>query len=295
LQAPRGGARSEAKPSGVNQEDDPADERKQPGELPVYIEAPGPARYPSLMFRPSGARDRLAVALDVADLAAARALVARLGGVPGWLKVGGELFTAEGPAALEVAGEAARVFLDTKLHDIPHTVARAVAAAVRRGVAMLTLHAAGGRAMLRAARESAAEAAAAAGAERPLLVAVTVLTSLGAADLAEVGVSAAPSDQVLRLAELALACGLDGIVASPREAARVRERLGRDLLLVTPGVRPRGWPADDQTRTATAGEALAAGADVLVVGRPVLCAPDPARAARDLVAEIEAGLGASAA
>jgi orotidine-5'-phosphate decarboxylase len=126
-----------------------------------------------------------------------------------------------------------------------------------------------------------------------LLVAVTVLTSLGAADLAEVGVAAAPEDQVLRLAELAVSAGIDGIVTSPREVSRVRERCGGALLLVTPGVRPRDWPADDQTRTATASEALRAGADLLVVGRPVLRAASPAAAARALVAEIESCLGPS--
>lgn len=239
---------------------------------------------------PASARERLAVALDVPALADARPLVARLAGVPGWLKVGGELFTAAGPAAIELARGAARVFLDTKLHDIPNTVARTVAAATRHGVGMLTLHAAGGRAMLRAARESAENAAAAAGRERPILVAVTVLTSLGAADLADVGVAGGPEDQVLRLAELALASGIDGIVSSPREAASVRRRCGRELLLVTPGVRPRDWPADDQTRTATAAEALAAGSDLLVVGRPVIGAASPAQAARALVDEIDACL-----
>ncbi len=245
------------------------------------------------MPAPLAARDRLAVALDVPALVDARPLVASLAGVPGWLKVGAELFTAEGPAALDLARGAARVFLDTKLHDIPNTVARAVAAATRRGIGMLTLHASGGRSMLRAAREAADEAAASGGCERPLLVAVTVLTSLGAPDLVEVGISAAPEDQVLRLAELAVSAGIDGIVTSPREAARVRQHCGRELLLVTPGVRPRDWPADDQTRTATASEALRAGADLLVVGRPVLRAPSPASAARALVAEIESCLGTS--
>jgi len=244
------------------------------------------------MLCPSGARDRLAVALDVPALADAGPLVAKLAGVPGWLKVGGELFTAAGPAALELARASARVFLDTKLHDIPNTVARCVAAATRHGVGMLTLHAAGGGAMLRAARESADETAAALGCERPILVAVTVLTSLGAEDLAEVGIAASPEDQVLRLAELAMAAGIDGIVTSPREAASVRARCGRELLLVTPGVRPRDWPADDQTRTSTAAEALAAGSDLLVVGRPVLRAAAPAQAARALVAEIEACMAA---
>ena len=152
------------------------------------------------MFSTAGARDRLAVALDVSALAAARPLVAALAGVPGWLKVGGELFTAEGPAAIALARGAARVFLDTKLHDIPNTVARSVAAAVGHGVGMLTLHAAGGRAMLRAARDAADEAADGSGRDRPILVAVTVLTSLGAADLVEVGIAGGPEEQVLRLA-----------------------------------------------------------------------------------------------
>jgi orotidine-5'-phosphate decarboxylase len=246
------------------------------------------------MLRPACARDRLAVALDVPDLAAARAAVARLGGVPGWLKIGSELYTAAGPAALGLAGESARIFLDTKLHDIPRTVAGSVAAAARHGVGMLTLHCAGGGAMLRAAREAAGEATAATGQERPLLVGVTLLTSLAPADLAEVGLAAPALDQVLRLAELALEAGLDGIVASPREAAALRGRFGSRPLVVTPGVRPVGWPRDDQARTATARQAIAAGADLLVVGRPVLGAADPGRAARDLIAEIEAGSTAPA-
>jgi orotidine-5'-phosphate decarboxylase len=245
------------------------------------------------MSSPSGARDRLAVALDVPTLAEAASLVASLDGVPGWLKVGGELFTAEGPAAIDLARGAARVFLDTKLHDIPNTVARCVSAATRHGVGMLTLHAAGGREMLCAARRSADETAAALGCERPILLAVTVLTSLAAADLREVGISRAPAEQVLHLAELAMGAGIDGIVTSPLEAARVRERCGSGLLLVTPGVRPGDWPADDQARTATAAEALDAGSDLLVVGRPVIRAAAPAEAARALVAEIAARLAAS--
>ncbi len=245
------------------------------------------------MLSLSGARDHLAVALDVPTLAAAAPLVESLDGVPGWLKVGGELFTAEGPAAIDLARGAARVFLDTKLHDIPNTVAGCVAAATRHGVGMLTLHAAGGREMLRAARRSADETAAALGCERPILLAVTVLTSLAAADLGAVGISRAPADQVLHLAELAMGAGIDGIVSSPLEAARVRERCGSGLLLVTPGVRPGGWPADDQARTATAAEAIDAGSDLLVVGRPVIRAAAPAEAARALVAEIAASLAAT--
>jgi orotidine-5'-phosphate decarboxylase len=241
--------------------------------------------------RPSP-RDFLAVALDVPRLDAAEDLVRRLAGVPGWLKVGAELFTAVGPAALASAASVARVFLDAKLHDIPNTVAGAVASATRHGVGMITLHAAGGLAMLRAAREAAEETAQAAGVARPLLVGVTVLTSLSPADLKDLGIQANSVDeQVARMLDLALAAGLDGVVASPREAAAIRQRAGPGLRIVTPGVRPAGHQGDDQQRTATAGDAIQAGADLLVVGRTVVRAPDPAAAARALVREIELALG----
>lgn len=244
----------------------------------------------------ASARDHLAVALDVATLAEAQGLIERLGGAAGWLKVGAELFTAAGPPAVEEAAHSARVFLDTKLHDIPNSVASAVAAATRAGVSMLTLHTAGGGAMLRAAREAAEDAAAAHGLERPLLIGVTVLTSFSVADLADVGVEVEKVDrQVDRLANLAERCGLDGIVASPLEVPALRSRFRRkELLLVSPGIRPAGWPPDDQARTASAHDAISAGADVLVVGRPVLHAEDPERAARDLVGEIERALVATA-
>jgi orotidine-5'-phosphate decarboxylase len=239
------------------------------------------------------ARDRLAVALDVPALEDAEALIAALDGVPGWLKVGSELFTTAGPAAVAAARGSARVFLDLKFHDIPHTVARAVAAATRHGASMLTVHAAGGSEMLRAARESAEEAAQAAGLKRPELVAVTVLTSLAASDLEEIGVrGAVVEDQVARLVDLALAAGLDGVVASPHEAGLVRARVGDALRIVTPGVRPASWPADDQARRAGARAAVEAGADLLVVGRPVVRSPAPAEAARELLREIEDGLAA---
>ncbi len=241
----------------------------------------------------ASARDRLAIALDVPRLDTAEDLVRRLDGTAGWLKVGAELFTAVGPAALAAAGSSARVFLDTKFHDIPNTVAGAVAAATRHGVGMLTLHAAGGIAMLRAAREAAEQTAAATGNPRPLLIGVTVLTSLSPADLKELGIEAASvEEQVVRLVDLVLAAGLDGVVASPREAASVRRRVGAALRIVTPGVRAGNAPDDDQARTASAGEAIEAGADLVVVGRPVVRAPDPAAAARQLVREIEVALGA---
>jgi orotidine-5'-phosphate decarboxylase len=235
----------------------------------------------------------LAVGLDVPDLESARVLAASLAGQVGWLKVGSELFSSAGPAAVQAAGEAARVFLDLKFHDIPNTVASAVRAATRIRVGMLTVHTSGGGAMLRAARQAAEEAAADYGVPRPLIVGVTVLTSLAAADLKEVGVSAETvDDQVARLVELAVASGLDAVVASPREVARVRAVAGDALRIVTPGIRSASAPADDQARTATAGDAIAAGSDILVVARPVIRAPDPANAARELLAEIEKGLAA---
>ncbi len=215
-----------------------------------------------------------------------------LAGVPGWLKVGAELYAAAGPLAPERVGKHGRVFLDIKLHDIPNTVRAAVAAAARHRASMLTVHAGGGAAMLRAARAGAQEAAAA-GASPPLLVAVTVLTSLDEAELARVGVGGPVRDQVLRLADLALDCGLDGVVASPREAALLRERLGPEAWIVTPGIRPAGAEPGDQARAATPAEAVAAGSDLLVVGRPVVRAGDPAAAARRVVAEIEQALGAA--
>lgn len=239
-----------------------------------------------------GARERLAVALDVAGLDEARALIRQLGGAAGWLKVGAELFTAAGPAAVEAAANDARVFLDTKLHDIPRQVARTVAAATRLGVGMLTLHASGGSAMLRAARQAADETAAGLGTEPPCLLTVTVLTSFAPADLKEIGIDAPVEDQVARLVDLALASGIDGVVSSPLEAPRVRQRAGQALRIVTPGIRPSSVAADDQARVARPADAIQAGADLLVVGRPVVAAPDPAAAARAVVDEIERALAA---
>ncbi len=227
-----------------------------------------PARTPELI-----------VALDVPDGAAMRRAVATLGDAVDFYKVGLELFCAEGPAVLDplrAAGK--RIFLDLKLHDIPRTVARAVAAAARHGVALLTLHAGGGRGMLAAA----AAAAQAAGPGRPRLVAVTVLTSLDAADLRAQGIRRGPGTQVPALGALALEAGLDGIVCSPREARAFRRRFGPDPLLVTPGIRPPGADVGDQKRVATPAAAAAAGATHLVVGRPVLEARDPRAAAESL-------------
>jgi orotidine-5'-phosphate decarboxylase len=192
------------------------------------------------------------------------------------VKLGLELFTAQGPAAMRRITPVAPVFLDLKLHDIPNTVAGAVRSLLPLRPAMLTLHAAGGAPMIAAAR-AAAESA---GTDRPILLAVTVLTSLDAATLATTGVAGSPAEQVLRLARLAFEAGADGLVCSPQEVAAIRTALGPGPLLVVPGVRPAGSAADDQSRTATPAEAVAAGADWIVVGRPITGAADPVAATR---------------
>jgi orotidine-5'-phosphate decarboxylase len=230
------------------------------------------------------ARDRLIVALDVAELAAARALVERLRGVVSAFKVGAQLFTTAGPAAVELVQAAeARVFLDLKYHDLPATVAGAVRAAARLGVTWLTVHASGGSAMLAAAAAAAGEA----GRRRPRILAVTVLTSLDRAGLQrELQVPLAVEGHVVHLAMLARKAGCDGVVASPHEAARIRAVVGRECLVVTPGVRPSGVAAGDQARIATPATACRAGADYVVVGRPIIAAADPAAAAAAIVEEL---------
>lgn len=231
--------------------------------------------------RPRTPRERLVVAADTAEAASALALAGAVAPHAGLIKCGLELFCAEGPGVVPRLAERMPVFLDLKLHDIPNTVAGAVRSVLPLGAAMLTLHAAGGAAMVAAARD----AAEAAGGARPLLLAVTVLTSLDGAALAETGVAAAtPREQVLRLARLAVAAGADGLVCSPEEVAPIRDALGDGPALVVPGIRPAGSAADDQRRTATPGRAVADGADWIVVGRPIARAPDPAAAARAIFA-----------
>ena len=222
----------------------------------------------------------LCVALDAPDLATAEAWAGAVAPHAGLLKVGLELFSAEGGAAVRRIAEHGPVFLDLKLHDIPNTVAGAVRSLAPLQPAWLTIHAAGGAAMIAAAREAAEKAAErAGGAQRMRILAVTVLTSLDAAALAETGVAGGTVQQVLRLARLAVAAGADGLVCSPREVAPLRDALGDGPALVVPGVRPAGSAADDQARTATPEEMAAAGADFVVVGRPITKAPDPAAAA----------------
>ena len=227
--------------------------------------------------------ERIFVALDTAETETALALARRLAGLVGGVKLGKQLFTAEGPAAArKLSAAGLKVFLDLKFHDIPATVAGAVAAAVALGPTMLTVHAAGGRAMMQAA----AKAAAAAGMRRPLVLGVTVLTSLADRELAETGVAGTAAEQVLRLARLAKESDLDGVVCSPREVNMLRRALGRDFKLVVPGIRPEWAASDDQKRVMTPREALAAGADYLVIGRPITAAKDPADAARRIAAEL---------
>ena len=236
--------------------------------------------------------DRLLVALDVETLAAADGLLGRLQGVVTGCKIGTQLFTAAGPAAVEAARKRGfRVFLDLKFHDIPNTVAGAVREATRLGVFMLNVHASGGAAMMRAAAEAAAKAAADFAVPRPLCLGVTVLTSLDRRALQrDLGVSSTVEAHVLHLAERARAAGLDGCVASPREIGLLRRALGDGWVIVTPGIRPSsdegGSRPDDQVRVATPRRALAAGADYLVVGRPIIAAPDPAAAARAILEEL---------
>jgi len=209
----------------------------------------------------------------------------------GILKVGLEAFVAEGPSLVRsLAGSGAGVFLDLKLHDIPNTVSRAAAAAVTTGASIVNCHAAGGTEMMKAFGEGARAAAAKAGLPAPRLVAVTILTSLDAAAVRAVGLEGSPREAALRLAILAKESGLDGVVCSPEEIETIRAALGDDFLLVVPGVRPRGEAAGDQRRVATPFDAIRAGADLLVVGRPITGAKDPAAAARAIVAEIASAL-----
>jgi orotidine-5'-phosphate decarboxylase len=231
-------------------------------------------------------RDRLIVALDVAHEDKARALVQSLGDSVRFYKVGKELFTAAGPGIVrDLVADGKKVFLDLKFHDIPNTVAGAVHAAASLGVSLLTVHASGGSRMLKAAAEAAAQSA-----SRPTVLAVTVLTSLAAADLAEIGVPDEVEVQVLRLAGLALRAGCGGIVASAQEASRLRRSYGAAFTLVTPGIRPAGAAAADQARVVTPEDAIRAGATYLVVGRPISASDDPAAAARAITAQINQAL-----
>lgn len=225
---------------------------------------------------------QIIVALDFPDAAATLHLLDALDPELCRVKVGKELFTRCGPELVRQIGKAGfEVFLDLKFHDIPNTVAGAVSAAADLGVWMVNVHASGGRAMLEAARKSLGSS------RSTLLTAVTVLTSLSAEDLKEVGVDSAPEAQVLRLATLAAVCGLDGVVCSAQEIVLLRQHLPREFLLVTPGIRPAGDSAGDQKRIETPATAIAKGSSYLVIGRPVTQAADPAAKLRQIVEEIQ--------
>ena len=234
--------------------------------------------------------DQLLIALDVEDGRQALSLADSLRDVAGGFKIGNRLFTAEGPAVVRALSDRGdRVFLDLKYHDIPNTVATAVEAAAALGVWMVNVHAAGGSRMMRAAADAAKAAAARRGGTPMLVIGVTVLTSMDGGGLRETGVASPVRDQVLTLAALAQSSGLDGVVASPQETAMIRECFGPSFAIVTPGIRGGGATVttqDDQERTMGPREAMETGADYLVVGRPIIGAPDPRAAAERIAAEI---------
>jgi orotidine-5'-phosphate decarboxylase len=231
--------------------------------------------------------NRILVALDVDSAAKALALADTLRGSVAGYKIGKQLFTAEGPGVVRaLTSRGDRVFLDLKFHDIPNTVAGAISSAIATGAWMVNVHASGGSAMMRAAAEAARTAAAKTGAERPLVIGVTVLTSMDEAALGEVGTSRPVMEQVVHLATLAERAGLDGVVASPLEIAAIRKACGPQFVIVTPGIRPAGQAGkDDQARTLTPREAVAAGATYLVIGRPITGASDPRAVAEAIASE----------
>ena len=238
----------------------------------------------------SWAAERILVALDTSYLERARALTDVLSGHVGGVKIGLEFFNANGPNGVqEVASGKIPFFLDLKFHDIPNTVAGAIRAVVPLSPLMLNVHALGGPELLRAAVAAASEAASAANVKRPLVLAVTVLTSFDDADIAATGQGHSTSDQAVRLACLARECALDGVVCSPAATAAIRKACGPNFTLVVPGIRPAGTASHDQKAIATPVQAIAAGADYLVIGRTITSASDPLAAAREIAAGIEAG------
>ena len=232
-------------------------------------------------------RNPIFCAIDTPDAAAASTLASGLAGSVGGLKLGLEFFTAQGPEGYRrLAAQGLPLFLDLKFHDIPNTVARAVTSISALGPAITTVHALGGADMMAAAAQAARAAEAGTGRPRPKVVAVTVLTSMDGDDLATVGIGTPMRDEVRRLAALAQASGLDGVVCAPHEIELVRAECGPDFMLVVPGIRPEGSATGDQKRVMTPAQAVALGADVIVIGRPITAAPDPAAAARAIAASL---------
>ena len=235
--------------------------------------------------------NQVLAALDVDTAEAAHALADKLRGVVGGFKIGSRLFTSHGPSIVEaLVARGDRVFLDLKFHDIPNTVAGAVAAATRLGVWMVNVHASGGHAMMKAAVEAADAESSRLSRPRPLVIAVTMLTSLSEETMGEIGVAGAMASQVGRLAVLAQSAGLDGVVASAQEIALIRNRCGKTFEIVTPGIRSASDDKGDQRRTMTAAEALSAGASYLVVGRPIIADPNPRAAAERIDTECRAAV-----
>ncbi len=232
----------------------------------------------------SDSKNPVFVALDTPDLVAALEIANAVKAHVGGFKIGLEFLTAQGPFGVQKIVETGLpVFADTKFHDIPNTVAGAAREIAKSGVAIFNIHVSGGEAMMKAALEAAASAN-----PKPKIIGVTVLTSMGDGDLSPIGQQGPLADQVVRLAKLAKASGLDGIVCSPREIAVVRKACGPDFLIVTPGIRPAGSALGDQRRVTTPADALKAGSDILVIGRPITAAPDPAAAAKAIADEIAA-------
>ena len=232
--------------------------------------------------------EKIIVALDVSTPEEVRILIDKLRPVIKIFKVGSELFTSCGVEAIDIVRrKGCRAFLDLKFHDIPNTVKKAAKAATKRGVYMLTIHALGGLKMMREAVEGSREEAARLHVEAPILLGVTVLTSLDQTDLASIGVKGTVKNEVVRLAQLAQEAGLNGIVASPNEVSEIRARVKKDFIIVTPGVRPKWCLKSDQKRVATPKEALSRGSDYLVIGRPITASDDPREAAEKILEEIE--------
>lgn len=247
-----------------------------------------------LVRSPSSMRQRLILALDLDDLDKVKAVVKLLAGELGMFKVGKQLFTHAGPAVVTMIQETGgEVFLDLKFHDIPSTVAKAAIEATRLGVKMFNVHASGSLEMMRQTVKEVRRVCRQEGFRRPIMLAVTVLTSLSKVDLEKVGVDGEVADQVVRLALLSQEAGMDGVVASPHEVAGIRAACGSRFIIVSPGIRPQGKKRNDQRRVMTPEEAIRAGVDYIVVGRPITEAKDPLAAVREIVSEMERSAGKS--